>query len=166
MSSAPTTTAGRALIGLALAGVVFAGFFLVGRAIGTDDKAPSPQPQSTAGTDPREEAKLALAPPVPNLIVPEPPKPDRTPANSAVSAPAPVEVPVEEPAPAVAATPAAPPTGRRFTDRRARAHSTTRARSTNRPHTATRAAPSRTARHVRRLGLTRPLAVKLSVTTR
>lgn len=97
------------MIGLALAGVVFAGFFLVGRAIGTDDNAPIPQPQSTAGTDPREEAKLALAPPVPNLIVPEPPTPDRTPANSAVSAPAPVEVPVEEPAPAVAATPAAPP---------------------------------------------------------
>lgn len=111
MSSASTTTAGRALIALALAGVVFAGFFLVGRAIGSDDTTATPQPQSTVGTDSPEAAKLALAPPVPNLIVPEPPKPDRRPANSAGSAPsAPVEVPVQEPAPAVAATPVAPAT--------------------------------------------------------
>ena len=109
MSSASTTTAGRALIGLALTGAVFAGFFLVGRAIGNDDTTATPQPEATAGTEPPEAARLALAPPVPNLIVPEPQKGYRRPANSANSAPAaPVEVPVEEPAPAVAAPPAAP----------------------------------------------------------
>lgn len=106
MSSASTTTAGRAFISLALAGVVFAGFFLVGRAIGSDEKTVTPHPQSTAATEPPQAAKLALAPPVPHLVVPKPPKRDRRPANSA--GPAPVEVAVEEPAPAVVEAPAAP----------------------------------------------------------
>lgn len=108
MSSASTTTAGRALIALALAGVAFAAFFLIGRAIGSDDsgKTANLQPDLTAGTEPPKPAMLALARPVPNLIVPTP-KRDRRPANSADSAPV---VPVEEPAPAVAETPAAPET--------------------------------------------------------
>lgn len=109
MSSAPTTTAQRALLALALVGVAFAGFFLVGRAIGSDDKTAAPRPESTAASQPWEATTLALAPPVPNLIVPKSPKPDRRPADSADSAPAaPVEVPVEQPVPAVAAPPAAP----------------------------------------------------------